>query len=437
MTVADSDKNRYAALDLWMALLAGDPVWIDTDGDPSARDRMAAVLSLLAATFVVALVWATLFTRVGTINPSHITNTDRRFLGVGIATTAAVTLLAVHPFRIAVGQPTLPAKFWLRLTWRTVAFLAMIVGVATSLPRLRSLGAWPVGILGGADAALTIWALGIPQRPRTWLKRFLISPLHFGVLGGLLGSFVVVESSSKTGTLLGLYAAMWTGLVAAALTLQFLDSLSAQLESRREADRLHMVASERAHRAHWIHDDVLSEVQVASLRIASGTSTPSEILNELRELDHRLRLRQLDETFSGGEVHIYDILQPHLRRAQALKVNLLHVPSHEITKRCISEPDGRLLGRAIAVLTSNAINAGATQLSVDLIPVEGTSRVVLRVTDNAGGFDIRSIPEGRGLSSLIHDLGPGNLDRGDSQDGSIISVFLSAAPVVQANTSAS
>lgn len=435
--VVESDKSKYPTLDLWLALLAGEQVWVDAEDDPSTGERTAALVALFAATFIAVLVWGIVSTQLGPLETNVMTSSDGRLIGVASATTIAVAFLAVHPFRLVIGRRGRPASFQISVAWRSATYLLLIVAVAASLPRIRALGAWPVGVLGGADAALTIWALGIRPRPRFWFRRFLFSPLHFGVLGGLLGSFLVLASDSRTRTLIGLYIAMWVGLLAAILTLLFLDSLQVQLDTQRKQDRVEVIASERAHRAHWIHDDVLSEVQIASLRISSGTSSPTEILNELRELDHRLRLRQLDETFGAGEVHIYDVIQPHLRRVQALKVELSSVPTHEITKRCTSESDGRLLGRALAVLTSNSVNAGATEIAVDLLPVQGSHDVILRVSDNAGGFDVEAIPYGRGLSTLIRDVGPGRLERIANADGSVVSVRLSAAPVTKSKDSSS
>ena len=69
---------------------------------------------------------------------------------------------------------------------------------------------------------------------------------------------------------------------------------------------------------------------------------------------------------SAGTPRIYEILQPHLRRAQNLGIRLDRVPTHEVTRLEVDEQCGRLLNRAVSLLTSNAINAGATRLSIDL-----------------------------------------------------------------------
>ena len=224
--------------------------------------------------------------------------------------------------------------------------------------------------------------------------------------------------------MIGLYLAMWTGLIVAGITVVIIHRLSLAIDERVAEERDDARAGERSRRAHWLHDDVLSEVHLASLRISSGTATPEQINAELLDLDHRLRLRQLEDMMSGDTLRIYEILQPHLRRAQNLGVRLDHVPHHEVTRLEVDETCGRLLNRAMSLLTSNAINAGATRLSIELLAIDGGSRLVLRVTDDAGGFDLASIPEGRGLSSLIDELGPGAVQRFDTPDGSMMVVYV-------------
>ena len=425
--VAYSANVRHSVLDLWLALLAGDQVWVDGETEPSTRDQIAASLAVFATSILIVIVWSSIVIRIGTLNPRHLGATDRRFVALGIFTSGAALLLAYHPLRILRKQTTRPAAFFPALLIRGLSYLTVIIGVTATLPRLHLLGAWPIGVLGGADGTLTIWVLGASPEPIRWIRRFFFGPLHFGVLGGLVGSSIVLGHRPSTWVLFSLYLAMWVGLIGAGAALLVLDSISQQLDQNRVTDRADIAASEREYRAHWIHDDVLSEVQLASLRIASGTNSPRDIHNELLELDHRLRLRQLDETFRGGDVHIYEVVQPHLRRAQALNIELQRVPPHEATQRKISEADGRLMSRTISILTSNAINAGTTRLAVDLDPTERDDVVCLSITDDAGGFDLASIPAGRGLSTLIRDLGPNQLSRSDADGGSTISVLLPAS----------
>ena len=169
-----------------------------------------------------------------------------------------------------------------------------------------------------------------------------------------------------------------------------------------------------------MHDDVLSEVHLATLRISTGTATPEQINDELLDLDHRLRLRQLDDMMAASTPRIFEVLQPHLRRAQNLGVRLDHVPTHEVTRLELDEQCGRLLNRAVSLFTSNAINAGATRLAIDVRVVDGGERLVLNVTDDAGGFDLATVPDGRGLHTLIDELGAGAVQRYDAPGGSMM-----------------
>jgi hypothetical protein len=223
-------------------------------------------------------------------------------------------------------------------------------------------------------------------------------------------------------TLVGLYLAMWVGLIVAGLTVVMVSRLGSAVDERVAEETHDVLATERARRAHWLHDDILSEVHLASLRISSGSATPEQINAELLDLDHRLRLRQLDDMMSAGNPRVYEILQPHLRRVQNLGIRLDRVPAHEVTRLELDEECGRLLNRAVSIVTSNAINAGTTRLAIDLDAIDGGTRLQLSVTDDAGGFDLAGVPPGRGLSSLIDQLGAGAVQRYDAPGGSMMVV---------------
>jgi len=117
-----------------------------------------------------------------------------------------------------------------------------------------------------------------------------------------------------------------------------------------------------------------------------------------------------------GHPPIYEVLQPHLRRAQNLGLRLVAVPTHEVTGVAIGEDEAHLLNRALSVLMANAVNAGATELGVGLqLPPDA---IDVSITDDAGGFDLATTPAGRGLHHLVDALGPGSLTRVDVPGGS-------------------
>jgi hypothetical protein len=418
------DTVQPRVFDLWIALLAGERIWHDGPIQAGPRERISAGFALVGTVCTVAAIWVAVGARFDPWDPDVITTRRATLLAFMIAATLAAVPLAMRYQHILRGREAIGRPFWFEVTWRSIAFLLLTAVIAGALPRAHTPGVVPLGVLAGADASLTLWALGVTPQARAWVRRFVGGPVHLGAVGALLAVAAFGESIPTLRTLIGLYAAMWVGLIVAGLTVVMINRLGLAVD-QRVAEEVHdSVASERARRAHWLHDDVLSEVHLATLRISSKTATPEQINDELLDLDHRLRLRQLDDMLSADTLRIFEVLQPHLRRAQNLGVRLEHVPTHEVTRLEVDEQCGRLLNRAVSLFMSNAINAGATRLSLDVHVVDGGERIVVSVTDDAGGFDLATVPDGRGLSTLIDELGADAVQRHDAPGGSTMTATI-------------
>jgi len=412
----DHESSR---LDLWLALLAGDRVWGDGDEDPSTREQAVCAFMLVALLSTLLVQWVALATRT-TGNLDQLTV-------LTAASLVAAGLLAIRPVRLLLGRQSKPPGFLFSLLWRGFAYLTLIATTAALIGSFRFLAAIPLGLLGGSDALLTLWAIGVEPAPRQWVRRFLFSTVHFGVLGAMLAALFFDAEPSTLSTMLGIYIAMWLGVVVAGVAVLGMNKLSALVDADRLEKEERVRERERLKRAHWLHDDVLSEVHLSTLRLKSVGDLDAARA-ELEELDHRLRLRQLDEVMRGGEPHLYEILQPHLRRIQSLGIQLYRVPPLELTNRRTDSDTAQHFHRAVSVLTSNAVNAEATRLAVDLFEVDG-GEISLTVTDDAGGFDLDTVPAGRGLSNLIADLGSERVRRRDTRNGSAVTVTLPLNPV--------
>jgi signal transduction histidine kinase len=424
---------RPHVFDTWMALLAGDRVWHDqSDGPPSPRERASATAMVFALVLTVLVQWVALASRVDVLALSELTARERDLGLLTLGGVVAAGALAVRPLQLVIGSRRQAAGFWWSLYWRGLAYLTMIAVTAAVLPRLRFLGAVPLGLVAGHDALLTMWALGLTPSPTTWLKRLVFSGVHFGALGALIGTMVFDPDGPSTRTTLGVYAAMWTGVAVAAFTVLAANRLIALSDAQREDDLQQLRARERALRVHWLHDDVLSEVKLATLRIEGGGDVAAA-KRELHELEHRLRVRQLEEMLRGGRARVYEIIQPHLRRAQSLGVRLDRVPALERTSLKVDEATGELLHRAVSNLMSNAIDAGATRLSL-AIETADPSALEISVTDDAGGFSLDEIAPGGGLARLIRDLGPGAVRRDDVPGGSVVTIRIPLPPIAPPQT---
>lgn len=414
--VGVAQQPMFPALDLWLALLAGDRVWIDEGERPDVRARASGALEVLSLAYTVLLVW------IVVVDRRQIVQEPATLYGAAIAATIVAAVVAVDPLGVALGRMGSPGTFGWRVAWRGAAFLVLLVAVAVVLPGWRAVAALPLGVVAGADVCLTVWALGIQLRPTFWWRRFLLSPIHLGVLGALTAMLLVRSSNDTTWQIIGLYAAMQLGVVVAGVTMAVQDRLSTALIDEETAQRDDVIDAERRQRVHWLHDDVLSEIRLTTLRVQAGDGHRDTVAAELQDLDHRLRLRQLDELLDGGSARLADILQPHVRRAQALGVEITDVPSLDAAGRVVDVPTGRLFARAVSMLLSNAINAGASRIAIRMHVDDCT--VLLEVTDDAGGFDFDARPAGRGLDQLATELGDGHVTRIPVDGGSTMQVRL-------------
>jgi hypothetical protein len=424
-----TEQARSQAPDLLLALLAGDRVWIDADRRPPMRVRYAALVESLALTFYAVLLWTVLPDRLRVAEPPAV------MWVAAIAGTIAAAALLVRPLVLVMARPASAASMPWRFVWRGVCFLVLVVSIVVLLPGWLVVGAWPLGIIAGSDVMLSTWALGAEPPSRHWWRKFMTSPLHIGVLGALAATLLTHAYSDPAWRLVGLYATMHLGILVAGQTVKALSRFAVVLDEQREEDRRHLLERERRHWAHWLHDDVLSEVRLTTLKVQRGGMSAEQLAHELNELDHRLRLRQIDELLGGGPARLADILQPHLRRAQALGISITDVPSLDTVGVRVDEATGRLFGRTVALLTSNAINAGATAIA---LRVSRSGDVIeVQLTDDAGGFDLRDVPAGRGLDQLMADIGRHRVWRIPEPGGSTMVVHVPVQGTAAAHHQAS
>lgn len=415
---------KYPVVDLWVALLAGGQVWQAGSLKPSLRDRSIAGFGLVSLAMALIVEWSAFVSRVDAFAEGGLATQDRWLAGIGAASIFAVLALAIRPISLVRGRPGNPTNLLASAVWRLAAYLVLVVGTLSLVPRYRFLSVVPLGMVAGSDCMLTLRALGVAPATQRWLRIFLFSKVHFGVLGALLATALLDGQRATSADAFGAYIAMWVSVVAAGATIFCLERFNSFADAQIVSERHEAVAAEHQLRARWLHDDVLSEIRLAALRIDTQTPGAQSTRDELRDLDHRLRLRQLDEIVHTGRPHLYEIIQPHLRRAQSLGVELYQVPPLDIAERRVDACAGQLVNQAVSVLLSNAINADATRIGVTLREPGDPSLLELAVTDDAGGFDFAGVPPGGGLNTLMRDLAPGTVRRTDLPGGSIMTALI-------------
>jgi hypothetical protein len=399
------EAEESTRLDRFLAIAAGPASWRD-DRQPTSADLAAGCLELAALSAILTV----------TLTAAAERHLGPDWLPFGLAGAMAAILVAIAGptgrwvFGAPVRQRGGSIDVRLVALGRTVGFLVVVVIWAVVIGSVHVHNAWMFGMVLGCEATLGAHSMGATVRPWTWWRRVVLGGAH--LLIAIAAVVVGVVVGGGDGVIVGIatYAALQFALFIAAMQSWELERIRdlRDLESRAYAQAL----EQRQHRqrAHWLHDDVCSELRLLRLQLETNQIEPTDIAEQLDELDHRLRIRQLDELLQSGRVRLAEVIQPFVRRAQAHGLHVREVPRFEQASLELDEHTGRMVQRAAAVLMTNSIQAGATEISIRAALHEDGRAFELRFDDDAGGFDYYAIPPGRGIDSLRHELGPGSLE---------------------------
>jgi len=302
---------------------------------------------------------------------------------------------------------------------RLLATISLAIGfVHSKLPDLMI--ALAAGTFFGIDASLSLRGVGHTISPRRALRRFVLSGLHLGVVIGIGVMVLVSNRADDPAFALRRYGVLWLSAVIGLAMVHTFQTAAVHFEGERLAHRWQWQAEEHRRRAHWIHDDVCAELRYVRIRVEQGELGSGALGPVLDDLDHRLRLRQLDELMESGSVRLAEVVQPFLRTMQDRGVRIVDVPGFDVSDRRLASSAARRLRRVLGVAVPNALQAGATSLGIR-IRVDGA---ILRVEveDDAGGFDLDATPPGRGLDGLRDELGEAAIVVRRSEHGSIVCV---------------
>jgi hypothetical protein len=398
--------SESTRLDRFVAIAAGPANWRD-DRQPTSADLAAGCVELAALGAILTMTATTAVDR--DLGPSWLPFVLVAAMGVVLLILAVPTAWWV----LGRADASVPGRFLdLRLVaaGRTIGFAVVVALWAAVIGGVRVHEAWMFGVVLGCEATLGARGVGATMRPWRWWRRFVLSFPHVLVVATAVAIGAVVGGTH--GIVVGIL--VYGALHFAALTAVVQGWALEHIRQRHESELHHHAHSleQRQHRqwAHWLHDDVCSELRLLRLQLETQQLAPADVAEQLDELDHRLRVRQLDELLQSGRVRLAEVIQPFVRRAQAHGLRMREVPRFEQASLEMNEHTGRMVQRAAAVLMTNSIQAGATEIGIHATLDREAGRFELRFDDDAGGFDHLAIPPGRGLDSLLHDLDPGALE---------------------------
>jgi hypothetical protein len=415
-------------------------------GDPQRwlLGLLGSLTVVLAVLFTMIIMW-TLRTsggqwwRAGPGKPLGLEILEARGLFTQLAILGAglMMLAEIVGLRTRLLDPLQRHRSGRGIVLRNIALVSM-GGALVMLPAWNLLGAIPLGAIIGAEVAMRRpWhrsprrAAASPGASMTRLRLGLqvIGPVVF-LLALAVSRVESPESNTKWMSVVVIEVALMMTCVA--ITAWLVWAGLGQLGGRMAEELVGFVAglrqAEFRHRAQWVHDHLLSEIRLLILGLESRPLAGQDVLEQLRDTDHRLRMAHLAEMIEAGPIRISSLIQPQIRRCLDHGVTLSSIPDFGHVDVAVSADTGRLISRVLSGLFSNAMNAGAARIGLEV--QVNSAGVEIRVSDDAGGFDLGAVPIGRGLDQLIEDLGRQGVSREESPGGSIMRVMVPLSAVL-------
>jgi hypothetical protein len=410
--VANGDRQLES--DLRVALLTGAAGWRDRNTNYGAAE--VAVVAVLAAS--VAAVITVLVVSAGLPARGAAWTGASRWVAASVG--SATLLAAVAPtLAWPWSRRHRPARsIWPLAAVRVIA-AATVAGCWTVL--LGTAAPWPAWILGSVvagEVVLTGWLLGLAPTGRQWWWMLERSSIHLGIVS--VSCLALVVRPRDVGDLVLVLLTFQAIAAGTGLTCAALNRLRRMVEQRTEARAGIRLAKAHNAMAEWVHDELLTTLRLLRLRMEGRELGLDEAVVSLTELDHRLRIRQLEEVMAGGSAELADLLAPYLQLARDHGIDLAEVPGYEVSHVLLDSEASQRVQRALGVLVPNAIAAGATSLRLRVR--SDTTGVALEIEDDAGGFDLAQVSPGRALDRLQRELGAGGLTRAAVDGGSLMRV---------------
>jgi CheY-like chemotaxis protein len=348
-----TQDSEELTLDTWTALLAGSAPWSGDEPRKDAWNRLLMFGLFLVAATTIMILFAT-----------RDVGAPRSLVAVLVA-SGALGLLSVQAVLRIARLPLRPRGVWSNLAVRVVLLVTVWLAIYSVLPGWRALWSTPAAIALGLDVVVTCNEIGWRPRPLIWYRNFLFSGFHLGMIGALIATFVVANDTPSH-LVLPIFVCMHAWAATAVMTLWVVGTLQAADTDDRERSVREVLDGERRRRAHWLHDDVCAQLRLVSLTLQTNQTANDEVVALLDDFDHQLRLRQLDELLGTERVKVAEVLQPFIRHAQNQGIRIEGVPAFELAAITMPQDTARLAARAASLLTSNALNAGATAIAYEV-----------------------------------------------------------------------
>ena len=376
------------------------PATMTTQGREKIDDQRLARIVPCASLAASAAVGAVALAAIVATSPAVRNGPDGGTWSIAIGSSAVLWAASILLWAVAAQWPSFERSLAPSVsgTLSTIAPAATFVLAMPAVDHFAALG-W-----------LWIWSFALAAESLLHAlaaDRLVVQPVSLFRDGSIVVG-VIVGSSAFDRVPLGRTIVLVLGTLAISWAFAALIRAALRHHQRAvEAERIEADAAERRRRANWIHDELLSELRLARLRIETTEGGTRQALAELMDIEHRLRIRQLDAELEAGGTRLAEIVQPFVRMVIGAGCRIEGVPPAEVAGTWIDAASGYELKRFFGVAVPNALLAGATLVVFEVV-LDGR-RLVVRIRDDAGGFDPSQVQLGRGRERLERELGPARL----------------------------
>ena len=287
-----------------------------------------------------------------------------------------------------------------RLCVRAVALIVMLGSFGALADDSFIFRFWPFAVAIGIELYLTLSSIGIDETGAGLFRRASLSAANVAVIAVVVGFRLFESAGMNTRTAVTLYLGIVGGASIAIAMFEVMRRISRSqneaLELAKATGRIDGLGARTA----WLHDTAISDLK--RVRASSRRGDADYLINEIERIEDDLRDDYLNlQITEANEIDLGALMWRYARKFRTGGRQIV-LPSSDVNRTVVSGVTAERFKRFLDVTVQNAVDAGASQVSIVVVPEP--SGFGIAVEDDAGGFDPDLTHAGGSLTRLRRDF---------------------------------